>query len=238
MQHQEKNYLIIGASTGIGLRLAQLLTVYGAQVYTASRHMSDALKATGAHYTPWEAGQTAHAIVDSLPSHLDGVVYCPGTINLKPFGRLSQDDFLKDLQINVLGAIQVLQAIHPKLKAAPSGASVVLFSTVAVGQGMPFHASVATAKGAIEGLMRSLAAEWASQKIRVNAIAPALTDTPLAGNLLSTPEKQEASHKRHPIGRYGTADDIAQAASWLLAPEGSWVTGQVIPVDGGLSRLR
>lgn len=118
-----------------------------------------------------------------------------------------------------------------------AGGSVVLFSTVTVQQGMPFHASVASAKGAIEGLTRSLAAEWAP-KIRVNCIAPSLTDTPLASRLLSTPEKKEAASNRHPMKRVGSADELGSIAAFLLSQKSSWVTGQIIGVDGGLSSLK
>jgi len=117
-------------------------------------------------------------------------------------------------------------------------ASVVLFSTVAVQTGMPYHSSISAAKGAIEGLTRSLAAEYASSGIRFNAIAPSLTDTDLASRLLNTPEKQEASAKRHPLGRFGTADDIAQAAFFLLSENSTWISGQILGVDGGMGSLR
>ena len=118
------------------------------------------------------------------------------------------------------------------------GASVVLFSTVAVQTGMGFHSSIAASKGAIEGLTRSLAAEFAMQKIRVNCIAPSLTDTPLAKQLLATDEKKEASNRRHPMGRYGTSQDVANAALFLLGEESSWVTGQVLGIDGGMGSLK
>jgi NAD(P)-dependent dehydrogenase (short-subunit alcohol dehydrogenase family) len=140
--------------------------------------------------------------------------------------------------VNLIGAIRFLQACQPRLKGRDGQpASVVLFSTVAVGQGMPMHASVAASKGAIEGLMRSLAAEWAP-KIRVNAIAPALTDTPLASKLLSTPEKREAMATRYPLKRIGTAVELAHAAMFLVSSESNWVTGQVLGVDGGMSTCR
>jgi len=134
--------------------------------------------------------------------------------------------------------VRFLQACQPRLKGPDGGpASVVLFSTVAVGQGMPMHASVAAAKGAVEGLMRSLAAEWAP-KVRVNAIAPALIDTPLAAKLLSSPDKREAFAARYPLKRIGEPADVAALARFLLSAESGWMTGQVFGVDGGMSTLR
>ena len=175
--------------------------------------------------------------LETLPETLQGLVYCPGTIVLKPFQRLTADDFKEDFNINLLGAVKVIQGCIKQLRKSPSGASIVLFSTVAVKTGMPFHASVASAKAAVEGLTRSLAAEFAP-RIRVNAIAPSLTDTPLAQNLLSSEEKRKASADRHPLKRIGTPQEIARAAAHLLSDAGAWITGQVMPIDGGMSSLR
>ncbi len=229
-----KNYLIIGASSGIGHAIAENLLAAGNQVFSASRNQPN-LNIT--HLT-WDALAPDNAVFANLPDEIHGIAYCPGTINLKPFHRLTQEDFKQDFQINVLGAVAALQALLPKLKKAEGGASVVLFSTVAAKVGMGFHASVAASKGAIEGLTISLAAEWSANKIRVNCVAPSLTDTPLAKNLLSTDEKKEASNKRHPIGRFGTSEDISNIAAFLLKDESSWITGQVFGVDGGMSTLK
>ncbi len=229
-----KNFLVVGASSGIGKRTAEILIEQGAQVYSAQRKEPDFV--VQQHFS-FDAQNPNATEWSGLPDILDGVVYAPGTINLKPFHRFSLEDFKRDFDIHVLGAVAVLQATLSKLKKSET-ASVVLFSTVAVQTGMGFHASVAASKGAIEGLTRSLAAEWAMQKIRVNAIAPALTDTPLAANLLSTDEKREASNKRHPLGRFGTSDDIAEATVFLLSPKSSWMTGQIIGIDGGLGKLK
>jgi NAD(P)-dependent dehydrogenase (short-subunit alcohol dehydrogenase family) len=155
---------------------------------------------------------------------------------LKPFHLLRSRDFVRDLEVNYLGAVKTLQHYLPRLREADS-ASVVLLSTVAVQTGLAFHASVAGAKGAVEGLTRALAAELAP-KIRVNAVAPSLTDTPLARSLLNQPAKRESASKRHPLQRIGTPADIASAVCFLLADESGWITGQVIAVDGGLSRIR
>ena len=154
-----------------------------------------------------------------------------------PFQRLRIEDFLEDLQINFLGAVKTIQACLTRLKKSKTGASVVLFSTVAVNTGMPFHASVAGAKAAVEGLTRSLAAEFAP-RIRFNAIAPSLTDTPLAQNLLSSEEKRQASADLHPLKRIGIPREIADLAVHLMSDASAWLTGQIIHADGGMSSLR
>lgn len=228
-----KNILIIGASSGIGKSLAEMVIADGANVIAASRSNPGI---AGVTYIPLDV-TTMDSKIEGLPDELHGVVYAPGTINLKPFHRLPIDIFQQDLEINVMGAIKVLQASFKALKAA-KGSSVVLFSTVAARLGMNFHSSIATSKGAIEGLGKSLAAEWAVHGIRVNMLAPSLTDTPLAERLLATPEKQEASNKRHPLGRFGKSEDLAHMAKLLLSDEGSWITGQVIGIDGGVGALK
>ncbi|MFN8346292.1 MAG: SDR family oxidoreductase [Spirosomataceae bacterium] len=234
MSFQGKNILIVGASSGIGLSVAKLLQAEGAHLFTASRRIPPGIQS---HHVVWDVTQPSNGIFGSLPDTLHGLVYTPGTIQLKPFQRFSLNDFRHDFEINVLGAIDTIQAHLNRLKKA-NGASVVLFSTVAVQTGMGFHSSIAVAKGAIEGLTRSLAAELAPAKIRCNAVAPSLTDTPLAASLLATEEKREASDKRHPLGRIGTTQDIAAAAKFLLSDEGGWITGQIIGIDGGMGRLK
>jgi NAD(P)-dependent dehydrogenase (short-subunit alcohol dehydrogenase family) len=181
---------------------------------------------------------TAESIdLNDLPEELHGIAYCPGTIVLKPFQRLSVEDFMQDYRINLLGAVKVIQACLKQLKKSSSGASIVLFSTVAVQTGMAFHASVASAKGAVEGLTRSLAAEFAP-RIRVNAIAPSLTDTPLAQALLSSDAKRKASADRHPLRRIGSAEEMARLAAHLLSDDAAWMTGQILHLDGGMGALR
>lgn len=227
------NYVIVGGSSGIGLKLVEKLVAENANVWVVSR-TSDSLR-----HIPAVTHIPLDVTIDEidkgdLPDSIDGLVYCPGSINLKPFRSLKPAQFQEDFEINVLGAVKILQTAQRKFKKGVS--SVVLFSTVAVAQGMPFHASVAASKGAVEGLTRSLAAEWAPN-IRVNCIAPSLTNTPMAGRLLSTPEKVELSGNRHPLKRVGTADEMADLAVFLLSGKSSWITGQVIGVDGGLSTL-
>lgn len=229
-----KNYLVVGASSGIGEAIAKQLLVEGHVVFSASRNQPSL---EGVSHVHWDASQPDASTFAGLPDVLHGLVYCPGTINLKPINRLSLDDFKNDFQINVVGAVAVVQAVLPKLKKA-EGASIVLFSTVASKIGMGFHASVAASKGAVEGLTKSLAAELASNQVRVNCVAPSLTDTPLAKNLLSTDEKRDASNKRHPLGRVGNAGDIASIASFLLSEASSWTTGQIIGVDGGMGSIK
>lgn len=181
---------------------------------------------------------TGEAPLPEPPESIQGAVYCPGTVNLKSFRALSEEDFRRDWEVNLLGAVRFLKACQAKLKGEDGNpASVVLFSTVAVGQGMPMHASVAAAKGAVEGLVRSLAAEWAP-KVRVNAIAPALVDTPLVERMLASPEKREAMGARYPLKRVGSAADAAALARFLLSPDSGWITGQVLGLDGGMSTLR
>jgi NAD(P)-dependent dehydrogenase (short-subunit alcohol dehydrogenase family) len=232
----KKNIFIVGGSSGIGLELVKVLSDNHHEIYVGSRTADTLAQIPGVHHIPMDV--TAETFdLGTLPDNLQGLVYCPGTIVLKPFQRLSIDDFKEDFNINLLGAVKVIQGCIKQLKKSRTGASIVLFSTVAVKTGMAFHASVASAKAAVEGLTRSLAAEFAP-RIRVNAIAPSLTDTPLAQNLLSSEEKRKASADRHPLKRIGTPQEIAGAAAHLLSDAGGWITGQVLPIDGGMSSLR
>jgi NAD(P)-dependent dehydrogenase (short-subunit alcohol dehydrogenase family) len=227
-QMRGKNIVLVGGNSGIGKAVAAQLQENGATIFSYSR--------TG-EGTAAVDFSTDFEELPGLPEIIDGVVYCPGTINLKPFHRISIADFKQEMEVNFYGAIRLLQACLKGLKKS-SSPSVVLYSTVAVQTGMGFHAGIASAKGAVEGLTRSLAAEWAPNKIRVNAIAPSLTETPLASALLSTPEKKEASDKRHPLGRVGRPEDIAEATVFLLSEKSSWMTGQILHLDGGMSHLK
>ncbi|WP_299457725.1 SDR family NAD(P)-dependent oxidoreductase [uncultured Microscilla sp.] len=230
-----KNYLIIGGSSGIGKALVAQLASEGHQVY-ATYHttaVSDAPK--GVQYHPLNVTDETLNL-DFLPDSIDGVAYCPGSINLLPFARIKPQQFANDYELQVLGAVKVLQAIQKKLKAAQNP-SIVFFSTVAVQTGFAFHAQVAASKGAIEGLTRALAAEFAPS-IRVNAIAPSITDTPLAGRLLNSDDKKDKNAQRHPLKKIGTPDDIAQTAAFLFSDKANWMTGQIIHVDGGMSSVK
>lgn len=227
-----RHYLIVGGTRGIGAALATQLIDEGHSVFIWARNPVDVAGARVIVNNPAEQAPD----LTGLPDALDGVVYCPGSINLKPFARLSVDDFLQDFQINLLGAVRTLQSVAPLLKKSDQ-ASVVLFSSVAATLGMPFHASVASSKAAIEGLVKSLAAEWAPA-IRVNGIAPSLTNTSLAEKLLNTAEKMDAAAKRHPLQKVGDPKEVAAMAAFLLSPQTAWISGQILHVDGGMSALK
>jgi NAD(P)-dependent dehydrogenase (short-subunit alcohol dehydrogenase family) len=231
-----KKYLIVGGSSGIGFEIVKELANRGDEIYVGSRTSDNLTGLRGVHHLRLDVAKPPD-LLEGLPEALQGVAYCPGTIRLKPFQRLTREDLLEDLQINFLGAAHIIKACLPSLKNSATGASIVLFSTVAVKTGMPFHASVAAAKGAVEGLTRSLAAELAP-RIRVNAIAPSLTDTPLAASMLSSDEKRQAAAERHPMKRIGSPRDIARLAAFLLSDSASWLTGQVLHLDGGMGALR
>ena len=227
-----KNILLIGGSYGIGLAIAKELAA-GNSVYVASR-TNEELSGLNVTHIPFDA-TTDTLDTTKLPAVLDGLIYCPGSINLRPFKALKIDAFENDLQINFLNSVKVIQTVLPQLTASAQS-SIVLFSSVAASMGMPFHTSVAAAKGAIEGFAKALAAEYAP-KIRVNVIAPSLTDTPLADKFLNNDEKKEKSSLRHPLKRFGTPNDIAKMASFLVGNDSTWISGQIFHVDGGMSTL-
>jgi len=227
-----KNILLIGGSHGIGFEIAHKL--YNSHnIFIASR-TSENLGNIEVTHIPYDAS-TDEIDTSQLPNQLDGFVYCPGSINLKPFKMLSPEVFQEDMQINFMFLVKIMHAILPQLRKSEQ-ASIIFFSTVAVKIGMPFHTSVAAAKGAIEGFAKALAAEYAPL-FRVNVIAPSLTDTPLAERLLGNEKKREKMDERHPLKRVGQATDIANIAEFLLSDNSSWITGQVIGVDGGMSTL-
>ncbi len=229
----KKNILIIGGSSGIGRALVDLLLPTHT-LFVASRS-NESLTNTEVTHISYDVMNDA-IDVSNLPEQLDGFVYCPGSINLRPFRGLKPETFLEDFNLNVIGAVKTLQAVLPLLQKSPQ-ASLVFYSTVAVSTGMPFHASVASAKGALEGLTRSLAAEYAP-KFRVNCIAPSLTDTPLADKFLNNEAKLEKAQERHPLKQVGSAKNIAQMTAFLLGEESQWMTGQILHVDGGIGDLK
>jgi NAD(P)-dependent dehydrogenase (short-subunit alcohol dehydrogenase family) len=229
-----KNYFIIGGSSGIGRALSKQLTAEGNQVYgTYYKNQPNDVQ-PNEHFTFLDVTDE-NLNLDFLPETIDGIIYCPGSINLLPFARIKPEDFQADFNLQVLGAIKVIQATLPKLKKGQEP-SIVLFSTVAVQTGFNFHSQVALSKGAIEGLTKSLAAEFAPT-IRVNAIAPSLTDTNLAAKLLNSDEKRLQNAQRHPLKKIGTPDNIAEVAAFLLSSQAQWITGQIIHVDGGISSI-
>jgi len=227
-----KNILLIGGSYGIGLEIAKNLSA-AHTVYVASR-TSENLNGLNVKHIAFDA-KTDTLDVTALPESIDGFVYCPGSINLKPFKNLKIEQFQEDLEINYLYMVKVFQTVLPKLLQS-NQASVVLFSSVAASTGMPFHSSIAGAKAAVEGFSKAIAAEFAP-KIRVNTIAPSITNTPLADKFLNSEVKIERAAERHPLKKVGQPQDIAQMAQFLLSDQASWITGQVFHVDGGMSSL-
>ena len=230
-----KNILIIGGSSGIGASLIEKFKNDPNYQVTSTYNQGNILTAENIKTFKTDV-LSDNLDISILPEVIDGVVYCPGSINLLPFHRIKLDGFRADFELQVMGAIKVIQTILPHLKKS-SSASIVFFSTVAVQSGFNFHTQVAASKGAIEGLTRSLAAEFAP-KIRVNAIAPSLTDTPLASKLLGTDEKKQANAERHPLKKIGTSENIAEVAQFLLSDKSQWMSGQIMAIDGGISTLR
>lgn len=234
--------LIYGGTGGIGSATARKLKARGYTLHLVGRDesklssLADELGATTTLGDIDDPSVFARAAADAGPT-LSGLVYAVGSINLKPLARLTAADFERDFRLNAMGSALAVQAALPALKACDGTASVVLFSTVAVAQGFTAHASVSMAKGAVEGLTRALAAELAP-KIRVNAIAPSLTKTPLAKALTGNEQMATAIAAMHALPRLGEAEDSAGLAAFLISEEAGWMTGQVIGVDGGRSTLR
>lgn len=225
-----KTTLIIGGSRGIGKAITERL-LSDHNVINLSRTAPEISHPNLIHHN-------CDILTDELPPlpTLDGLIYCPGSINLKPFKRLNLEDFRQDLEINVLGAIKVLQFYTPALTQSESS-SVILFSTVATTLGMPFHASVATAKSAVEGLTKSVAAELAP-KVRVNAIAPTITDTDLAAKLLRNEKMVENTIQRHPLKKFLNPDEVAAMAQYLISDESKSISGQIFKMDCGIVSLK
>lgn len=231
---ENKNIFIVGGSNGIGLSLIKEIYVKN-NVYSASRNNTNLID-YDVNHIQYDSVNDEDLDVSLLPDKIDGFVYCPGSINLRPFNALKIESFLEDYKINFLGAVKSLQKILPFMKKSDN-ASIVFFSTIAVSTGMPFHSSVSSSKGAIEGLTRSLAAEFAP-KIRVNSIAPSIVKTNLSEKFLNSDLKLEKSGQRHPLGRIGKVEEISKLAAYLLSDNSSWITGQVIKIDGGIGSIR
>jgi 3-oxoacyl-[acyl-carrier protein] reductase len=225
-----KNIVIIGGNSGVGAAVAKKLSNHSLFLFNRKGTADVSAVVKIFDVTTDTLNET------DLPTVIDGLVYCPGTINLRPFNRIAEKDYLEEFQVNVMGFIKTVNACLKGLKAAEQP-SVVAFSTIAAKLGMPFHSSIAASKGALEALVRTLAAEMAP-KIRFNTIAISLTDTPLADKLLNTPEKKEAGAKRHPLNKIGAPEEIAQTVCHVLSNDSSWMTGQTIHLDGGMSTIK
>lgn len=230
-----KNFVVIGGSTGIGKSIVEHLQNNSQVVATFNNSTDHSWINNNVRFLKHNVLED-QLNVNDFPATVDGIAYCVGAITLKPFARIPEQDFIKDYQLQVVGAIKAIQTLLPNLKLS-SNASIVLFSTVAVQTGFNFHTIVAASKGAIEGLTKSLAAELAP-KIRVNCIAPSITQTPLANAILNTPEKIEANAQRHPLKKIGQPQDVASMACFLLSDEASWITGQIFHVDGGMGSIK
>jgi NAD(P)-dependent dehydrogenase (short-subunit alcohol dehydrogenase family) len=229
-----RNYLVIGGSSGVGFELVKLLEQQGANVY-ATYNNNIIEDRPNVKYLKFDV-KTDVLNMDVFPDEIHGLAYCPGSINLKPFHRFKEDEFIEDFKLQVIGATKVIKFLLPNMKKS-GDASILLFSTIAVQSGYSFHSQVAMSKGAIEGLTRSLAAEL-SPAVRVNAIAPSLTNTNLAARFLNTEEKLNLQSEKNPLKKIGEPKDIAEAAAFLLTPSSSWITGQIIHIDGGDSIIK
>jgi len=231
---ENKNIFIVGGSSGIGLSLIKQISSKN-NIYSASRNDNN-LNDYNVKHIKYDSVNDLEIDTSILPDKIDGFVYCPGSINLRPFNTLKIESFLEDYKINFLGAIKSLKIILPLMQKSDNS-SIVFFSTVAVSTGMPFHSSISSSKGAIEGLTRSLAAEFAPN-IRVNSIAPSIVKTNLSEKFLNSDLKIEKASERHPLGRIGKVEEISKLAAYLLSDDSRWVTGQVINIDGGIGSIR
>ena len=221
-----KNIVIIGGSKGIGNAILRQ-QVENNNVFNISRNAPDVTHANLTHFS-------LNVLQDALPEieNIDTLIYCPGSINLKPIGSLSVEDFRTDFEINVIGAVKAIQKYLPALKKGIDP-SIVLFSTVAVKLGMPYHASIATAKAGVEGLVKSLGAELASV-IRINAIAPTITETTLAAGILRNDRMKENMVERHPMKGYLKPEEVASMANFLISENAKSISGQIFEMDYGI----
>lgn len=236
-----KKIIVYGATGGIGAETARRLHAAGHSLHLVARREDELTALAGDLGAGFTVGDVTDADLFSQVAEdagdADGLVYAVGTINLRSINRLSEEDFITDFRVNAVGAALAVKAALPALKRSDSDPSVVLYSSVAAQQGFSMHGSVGMAKGAVSGLTLSLAAELAP-RIRVNAVAPSLTRTPLAEGMLSNEKLAESIASAHALARLGEAGDIAASTVFLLSVEASWMTGQIIGVDGGRSSLR
>jgi NAD(P)-dependent dehydrogenase (short-subunit alcohol dehydrogenase family) len=236
--------LITGATGGIGAATARRLCRADVRLILSGRNpdrlapLADDLGAAALTADVTDEAQVAALIEQAVAIHgrLDGIVHAVGSMLLKPAHITSLDDFQSTLALNLTSAFLLVKYGAKAMMA--TGGSLVFFSTVATGIGLANHEAIAAAKAGVEGLVRSAAATYAGKKIRVNAVAPGLTDTPLAARITGNEAALAASIALHPLGRIGTPEDVASAAAWLVDPAQSWVTGQILRVDGGLSTVR
>lgn len=231
----KKTFVFAGGNSGIGACCARKLAEEGHTVHIWARKAGLTEHIENVIFHEVHIGDETQPLPPA-EYEVHGAAYFPGSINLKPFRNLSLQDFRDEYEINLLGAVRFLKHLEMPLRKT-GNSSVVLFSSVAAQTGMPFHASTGSAKAAVEGLARNLAAEWAPH-VRVNVIAPSLSDTPLAEKLLNTDAKREAATQRHPLKQIGSPYELAQAAAALLKGDWSWCSGQVFALDGGLSSLK
>ncbi len=238
----KSNIIVMGANGGAGENIALRFAKTGHDVYATMQDPDKASVEMRIHAKKiMPVDVTNAAAMDSAFSEFSetnpvhGFAYCIGSIDLMSLKASRDENFTKAFEVNVLGAVRALRLLERALKAGQG--SVVLFSSIAVYQGFTNHAVIGAAKGAIEGLAKSLAAEWAGQ-VRVNVIAPSLTDTALAKPFTASPQMREAIEKMHPVPRLGTAEDIGAMAQYLMGSQSGWVTGQIMRVDGGRSALR
>jgi len=228
-----KNILVIGGSTGIGQSLVESISneynVFSTYYQNTRNNFAN---------VKYQKFDVLNDNIEDirLPDIIDGLVYCPGSIVLKPFHRISEDEIIDDLRLNVTGFLKILKSIRHKMSKSEQ-ASIILFSSVAANCGFPFHTQVSVSKGAIESLTRTLAAEL-SPKIRVNAIAPSITKTPLSSSLLDSDIKLNNTSQRHPLKSIGDVNDISSFAKHLLSQDSKWITGQIFNIDGGISSIR
>lgn len=225
------NYLFAGASSNIAICSADILNDRGHRIIGISTKSLD-----GVYDSIYQVPSYDQEHLPEINDAIDGLVYFPGTINLKPFARISKKEFMHDFEINVLGAIDVIQKYLPALKKS-SHASIVLISSVAATVGMPFHTSVSAAKSGLEGFSKALAAELAPN-VRVNCVAPSLVKTTMAERLINTEEKETLIKNRNPLKKIGQPEDVASMVCYLLSTEASWISGQTFAVDGGMNHLK